>query len=151
LPFGLSRKLRRFESARQEQTNDVAPLPRRSRHIVAQPLRVWVEAIQESTRKPHDKLLVFGLVCHGRLQRTLPPLPVRFARCRGQLGVLRREPAQVYVFLSCANGPGGTGHGCASVAPRATSEVTIPFSELIGAQGCDRVTRVELQNVVVSE
>jgi hypothetical protein len=55
------------------------------------------------------------------------------------------------VFLTCANGPGGTGHGCAVVAPGRTAEVAIPYSELAGVQGCDRVTKAELQNIVVNE
>jgi hypothetical protein len=53
------------------------------------------------------------------------------------------------VFLTCANGPGGSAHACGTVSPRASSHVEVPASGFVGAQGCDRPTKVEVRNEVV--
>jgi hypothetical protein len=54
------------------------------------------------------------------------------------------------LFVTCTNGPGGTGHACGSVSPAATTHVAMPYSSLVGARGCaDKVTGAELTNVVV--
>jgi len=55
------------------------------------------------------------------------------------------------VVLTCANGPGGTAHACGDVAPKETTTVSLPFSSLTGATGCDKLTKIELEGLVVTE
>jgi hypothetical protein len=62
-----------------------------------------------------------------------------------------RSPVEVCwdLFITCANGPGGSGHACGSVSSGTPSHVAMPYASLVGAHGCDRVTGTELANVVV--
>ena len=53
------------------------------------------------------------------------------------------------LVLTCANGPGGTGHACGTAPAGGSAQVAIPYSALTGAQGCDRITNTELQNLIV--
>lgn len=51
------------------------------------------------------------------------------------------------VVLTCANGPGGSGHACGDVAPKQTSSVPVPFASLTGATGCDKLTKIGVENL----
>lgn len=63
------------------------------------------------------------------------------------------KPVEVCWDLSitCANGPGGTGHACGNVSPGVVTHVAMPYASLSGAQGCDRVTHTDLANIIVRE
>jgi hypothetical protein len=54
------------------------------------------------------------------------------------------------LVLTCANGPGGSAHACGRVAPGETAHVTIPYSSLQGASGCDKLTKIAVENAAVT-
>lgn len=61
------------------------------------------------------------------------------------------EPVEVCWDLSmtCANGPGGSGHACGRVSPGVPTHVAMPYASLAGMRGCDRITGTQIANVVV--
>lgn len=56
------------------------------------------------------------------------------------------------VKVGCGNGTSVVGHGCQSVQPQGKSSLLIPESQfkVSGAQRCDRMTSVAVENVVVT-
>jgi hypothetical protein len=54
------------------------------------------------------------------------------------------------IVATCANGPGGRAHACATVNAGERLEKSVPISEFDSYGSCDWLTNVEAVNIVVS-
>ena len=55
------------------------------------------------------------------------------------------------LVMMCANGPGKSANACGQVAPHQTASVEVPYASMTGTEVCDKLTALDVKNVVVTE